>query len=209
MISEQQSDQIADALENDGYIILDQVLPEALVDELALVARSLKDTGYKAAGIGRDQSSQRNASIRNDEIAWLDPMHPVSKLYLEWMEQLRLALNRRLFLGLFDYESHYAHYAPGAYYRKHLDAFKGNTSRVVTTVFYLNKNWEVDSQGELIIYSPDNENMLEKVTPVSGRLVIFLSKMFPHEVLPATKDRYSIAGWFRINNSTSTKVDPA
>ncbi|MEC7468361.1 MAG: 2OG-Fe(II) oxygenase, partial [Pseudomonadota bacterium] len=31
---------------------------------------------------------------------------------------------------------------------------------------------------------------------------------FPHEVLPATRDRFSIAGWFRVNNSTAQRVDP-
>ena len=59
------------------------------------------------------------------------------------------------------------------------------------------------------MYSPDNEKLLQKILPEYVRLVIFLSDKFPHEVLPANKDRYSIAGWFRVNNSSSTRVDPA
>lgn len=34
-----------------------------------------------------------------------------------------------------------------------------------------------------------------------GTLVVFLSEEFEHEVLPAKRDRYSIAGWFRVNPS--------
>ena len=208
MISEQLADKIADALASDGYIILDHVLPDNLVAELTSLARSLTGSGYKSAGVGREQATQYSPAIRNDEISWLEPSHPVSKQYLDWMEQLRLALNQRLFLGMFDYESHYAHYAPGAYYKKHLDAFHGNTNRILTTVYYLNYDWLADNGGELIIYSPESENIIEKVAPSYGRLVIFLSEKFPHEVLPAKKDRYSIAGWFRINNSSSTRIDP-
>jgi SM-20-related protein len=47
-----------------------------------------------------------------------------------------------------------------------------------------------------------------KVTPLMGTLVLFLSEDFPHEVLPATRDRYAIAGWYRINTSVSDRVDP-
>ena len=34
------------------------------------------------------------------------------------------------------------------------------------------------------------------------------SKEFPHEVLPANRDRYSVAGWFRVNTSLANKADP-
>jgi len=37
------------------------------------------------------------------------------------IETLRMGLNRALYLGLFDYESHYAIYGAGAGYTKHSD----------------------------------------------------------------------------------------
>jgi SM-20-related protein len=46
------------------------------------------------------------------------------------------------------------------------------------------------------------------VPPKNGTLVLFLSEEFPHEVLVAKKTRYSIAGWFRINNSIGNQIDP-
>ena len=32
-----------------------------------------------------------------------------------------------------------------------------------------------------------------------NKLIVFLSDIFPHEVLPSNKKRYAIAGWFRID----------
>jgi SM-20-related protein len=51
-------------------------------------------------------------------------------------------------------------------------------------------------------------SVLLSVQPLHGTVVVFLSEEFPHEVLPASRDRYSIAGWFRVNGSTAERVDP-
>ena len=53
--------------------------------------------------------------------------------------------------------------------------------------------------GELVLYKNDQDVNGIKVLPEFGTLVIFLSEEFPHEVLPALRDRYAIAGWFHIN----------
>ena len=117
------------------------------------------------------------------------------------MDALRSDLNSRWFLGLFDYECHYARYAPGAFYSKHLDAFAGNKNRVLSTVLYLNAAWEAGQGGELQLYSLNGATVLERVAPLHNRLVVFLSERFPHEVLPASRERHSIAGWFRVRKS--------
>ncbi|HDX9011350.1 TPA: 2OG-Fe(II) oxygenase, partial [Aeromonas dhakensis] len=54
----------------------------------------------------------------------------------------------------------------------------------------------------------DDEQFLMDVSPRGGRLVLFLSEEFPHEVLPANQERYSIAGWFRVNGSGNGRLDP-
>lgn len=200
-------DEIASGLADTGYIILPAALPTDLTDALYLHMKSLNDEKFRRAGIGRDNLHHVNDFVRTDEICWLTGKHSSARAYLDWMESLRLGLNRRLFLGLFDYESHFAHYATGAFYKKHRDAFKGNTNRVVTTVFYLNPNWMVEDGGELVMYS-ENDEVIERVLPHYGKLVVFLSDRFPHEVLPARRDRYSVAGWFRVNNSLGFTVDP-
>ena len=124
------------------------------------------------------------------------------------MENLRIEINRRLFLGLFDYESHYAHYGPGDFYKRHVDAFKGSSNRLLSSVVYLNADWTEADQGELLMFHDEEVSPFLIVEPVFNQCVIFLSEQFPHEVRAAKRDRYSIAGWFRTNNSIGGQIDP-
>jgi SM-20-related protein len=119
------------------------------------------------------------------------------------MEALRKGLNERLFLGLFDYECHYARYAPGASYQTHRDAFAGGGNRVLSTVLYLNEGWLPEQGGELVLYHDDAGRVAERILPRHNRLVVFLSERFPHEVKAGTRTRYSLTGWFRTNSDKS------
>lgn len=203
-------DRIAAGLERHGYVVLDGALSTALLDSLFVHLSQLPPSALSRAGIGRETDRQLNHFVRRDDTLWLEPDQAVTRAFLGWMEQLRLGINRRLFLGLFDYEAHFARYAPGAFYRKHRDAFAGgNTNRVLSTVLYLNPNWGVDDGGEMVLYDADDETVLDRVQPLYGRLVVFLSERFPHEVLATRRTRHSIAGWFRVNNSLGGVVDPA
>ena len=58
------------------------------------------------------------------------------------------------------------------------------------------------------MYADGNDRVGTRVTPSFATLVCFLSERFPHEVLPAKRPRYSIAGWYRVNGSTTQRVDP-
>jgi len=195
--SEALIDHFALALEAEGRIVLPACLPAELCAALRGRAEAVEG-GLKRAGIGRGRSHAVNESVRTDAIRWLGQDDPAEAAYLAWMERLRRGLNRRLFLGLFDYEAHFAVYEPGAYYRKHLDAFQGGGNRVLTTVLYLNPQWTPDDGGELRVYGPD-DGFLESVAPDFGKMVVFLSANHPHEVVEARRKRYSIAGWFRVN----------
>ncbi|MCP4060155.1 MAG: 2OG-Fe(II) oxygenase, partial [Pseudoalteromonas sp.] len=111
----------------------------------------------------------------------------------------------QFFMGLFDYECHYAKYTQGDFYKKHFDAFKGRSNRVFTTILYLNTP---EKGGELVIYKPKSKQIEIIIKPTAGTLVMFESERFAHEVLPAINERYSIAGWFRKNASISGVIDP-
>lgn len=193
-------DLIADKLADKGYCILPQLLPAEL--NLALHRRitRLDDDDFHRAGIGRETGFQLNRQVRRDQTRWLTESNATDAAYLQQMAEFRLAINRRLFMGLFDYESHYAHYPPGAFYKKHMDAFKGQSNRVLTTVLYLNPDWQAEDGGQLLIYEPNSDTVIETVSPNFGSFVIFLSEQFPHEVVKASRDRYSIAGWFRLQD---------
>lgn len=189
----------------EGYFSPD--LCAALLDDMHAQEAAGKLT---SAGIGRDQAQKIESGIRNDRTLWLTGRADAPRRFAALMEELRLALNRDLFLGLFEYEGHYAFYPPGGFYKKHLDSFRGARNRVVSTVAYLTPGWREEDGGHLVLYHPENDAMpVQKIVPRAGTLAVFLSEEIPHEVLPPLRERVSIAGWFRCNASVAGRVDPA
>ncbi len=187
---------ITDALVNDGVIVIKNAFNPKLSTALLDSAKNEQD--FHRAGISGASNLHLNKSRRKDKIHWLDESSLSQKEFLSFANGLKEYLNRELYLGLSYYESHFAIYDKGDFYENHLDCFKNFKNRVVTTVYYLNDDWGEDDGGELIVYDEDS-NFLEKVIPEANTLVVFMSEKFPHEVLPAKKRRYSIAGWFRID----------
>jgi SM-20-related protein len=199
---------IAQDIETQGFSIRHGALPECLAGDLFNHQQSLAAEKFKKAGIGRGDTYLENEFVRTDEICWINGETEVGQNWLDWSGSLQRFLNRRLFLGLFSFESHFAHYGPGDYYKRHYDAFRGEANRVLSVVAYFNTGWTATDGGELVIYKDDHDKEGVKVVPLFGTLVAFLSEEFPHEVLAANRDRYSIAGWFRINTSVFDRVDP-
>lgn len=206
-------DRIAGDLRTQNWSVVQSALPPMLQDTLARHMDTLKLTSFRPAGIGRETDHELNRAVRRDRIRWISGASDAERAWLDWAEQLRLALNRRLLLGLFSFESHFAHYGPGDFYLKHIDAFRAQplappSDRVVSVVLYLNPDWHEGLGGQLLIYDAAGERVEERVTPHLGTLAVFLSDCVPHEVQAATRDRYSIAGWFRINGSSGEFPDP-
>jgi len=201
-------EKIACDLLEKGYSINPGLLPPVLAEQLTDHVRQMSGQQFNPAGVGRSQDYQLNQFVRSDSICWINGESEAGRDWLNWAGQLQSYLNRRLFLGLFSFESHFAHYQPGDFYKRHLDAFKGQANRVLSLVAYLNSGWMPDEGGELVLYTDQQDLEGIRVTPGLGTFVVFLSEEFPHEVLPASRDRYSIAGWFRLNSSTFGQVDP-
>lgn len=201
-------ERIAEDIRVKGYSINPGVLPASLTDALIAHLVQMNDEQFNLAGIGREQQHMHNRFVRNDEICWITGESGAGRDWLRWVAELQAFLNRRLLLGLFSFESHFARYAPGAYYKRHLDAFRGETNRVLSVVAYLNTEWTAADGGELVLYSDTADRDGLRVSPIAGTVVIFLSEEFPHEVLPARRDRYSIAGWYSINRTTADRADP-
>lgn len=199
---------LADDLATQGFSIQPNALPHDLVHALAAEVSALSDDWFHRAGVGRRDGHHLNRFNRTDQVCWIEGTTAPCREWVQCAERLRLALNRALCLGLFSYESHYARYQPGDYYKRHLDAFQGEANRRVSTVLYLNPGWGPEDGGELVLYANPDDRVGIRVTPQLGTLVCFLSEEFPHEVLPAARTRSSIAGWFRVNSSTTGRVDP-
>lgn len=181
-------------------VVPDFIEPELISELRAECRRFVAKGALRAAAVGSGADRQTRSDIRTDEIRWLEEADatPAQQRCLAHFEALRRALNRELQLGLFDFECHFSRYAPGALYRKHLDQFRGDGRRRLSCVLYMNENWARQDGGELRLHlDAAGAGKFEDVLPVAGTLVLFLSERFAHEVLPAKRERLSLAGWFR------------
>ena len=195
--SEAMLQNIGDDLTGHNWSQQNFFLTEELTIALGAECLLLNNVGaMKRAGVGRGNEQAVRPTIRGDQIAWLKVGQSIAcDRYLQMMENLRVGLNRTLFLGLDEYESHFAFYASGASYLKHLDRFQDDDSRIVSVVVYLNSDWLPEQGGALRLHP--GGKCTEDITPTGSRLVMFMSADMLHEVLPATRDRMSLAGWFR------------
>lgn len=201
-------DPACDALASAGWFCACDALSAALVDLMrAELDELLEEDRLHRAGIGRDLDFQLAPEVRRDWVFWLNRSRPRPAAFLDAAERLRLALNRRLFLGLFEFETHLALYPPGAFYRRHFDSFAGAANRVVSLVLYLNRDWSPGDGGELVLYLPGGGEAA-RIEPRAGTLVLMLSEEVEHEVLETRADRASVAGWYRLNASRADVVDP-
>ena len=189
-------DAVAEQLRVHGFATAEQALPPDLLARLDRACHDSDEFPFVPAGMGRVGSRQPDAAVRGDVILWLEHAKEVDRAYLSLMETLRLALNERLYLGLANYQGHYAIYGSGTHYDKHRDSLTGQRNRLLSSVVYLNGAWAPADGGELLLYRADEPAVVARILPQPGLLVLFLSEEFPHEVLAATRARHSIAGWF-------------
>ena len=190
-------DQLLDDLAEQGWAIVANALPADLTLELAKECRARANQGaLQPAGVGRGSAHGVQEGVRGDHIQWLEPGQcAAGDRYLAMLDDLRGQLNQALYLGLEDYEGHFALYPPGTFYQKHLDRFRDDDRRAVSAVFYLNSDWLPEQGGALRLCLADGREL--DVLPEAGTLVLFLSADLPHEVLPATRERLSLTGWLR------------
>ena len=191
---------IADAIERSGYAVVQSFLDSTAIAALAQECRDRAENGIlQTAAIGRGEARIARADVRGDRTQWFEEADLTTTQARYWtaMQSMRIELNHELMLGLDDLEAHYALYAPGARYARHRDRFRDDDARVLSSVLYLNSEWREDDGGALRLYLPNSADGHLDIYPHAGTLVLFLSADFEHEVLSATRDRLSIAGWFR------------
>ncbi len=192
---------VSETISTEGWVVQPDFVEQKTIAALREECRQLAETGaFRAAAVGNNADHRIRPDIRNDEILWLDAAQGNAgrQRCLAHLEQLRLALNRHLQLGLFEFECHYTRYAPGAFYRKHFDRFRNDGRRTLSSVLYLNDGWENGDGGALRLHLDDRGRTGHvDVQPAGGTLVLFLSDRFAHEVLPARRERLSLTGWFR------------
>ena len=189
---------VVDMIAMQGYAIAAHFLDLATVAALRANALRFERAGLLVpAAVGRGGDRIERVDIRGDRIRWLEETtDDTAELSLrDALDALRLAVNRELQLGLFSFEGHYAIYPAGAGYARHLDRFRDDNARVLSIVVYLNDRWRDEDGGMLRLHVARARSI--DAIPQGGTLVAFLSDRFAHEVLPARRERLSIAGWFR------------
>ena len=180
-----------------GWAVLPEFLRPDAVRALREDAEGLWAAGrFRQAGVGRAAGYAVREDVRGDQVLWLDAdsSTPAQDCFWPEIERLRLDLNRELFLGLISFEAHYALYPPGARYEAHLDRFGTSDERMISCTLYLNAGWSAGHGGDLRLHLADRHL---DIPPSAGTLVLFRSDTVRHEVLPATRPRFSLTGWFR------------
>jgi SM-20-related protein len=188
---------LAASLHDAGWVVCDPLLPAGLAQALADDCRAaVAADALRAAAVGRGPGARHDPAVRGDRTLWLehDPAHPARGALLDFLESLGRRLNRHLLLGIDHVEAHYAAYPPRAYYARHVDRFRDDDARVLSFTTYLNTDWHDADGGALRLHLPRGN---VDVLPRLGTCTLFLSDQIEHEVLPARRERLSVAGWFR------------
>jgi len=188
---------IAHHLGDSGLCIVPDFLNRALIQAVLGDLNALKESGsFTRAGTGQGNAHEIRNGIRRDEVFWLDEVvaNLVQQQLWDQIQALKQAFNRVLFLGLREFEGHYARYPKGGFYKKHIDSFQRDQARVVSVIIYLNEAWHAKDGGLLRIYA---DGQTTDIPPIAGTLVCFLSHELEHEVLLSHKLRLSFSGWFK------------
>jgi SM-20-related protein len=193
---------IVEDLAEFGWSLQAHAFSATLTRQLAQECRQrVASGGLLPAGIGRGGALTVREETRGDHIQWLETGQALAcDRYLHLLDELRQAINQSLYLGLQDFEGHFACYPPGSFYRRHLDRFRDDDRRTVTSVFFLNEDWNPEEGGALRLYLGDGA--VREILPEAGTLVLFLAADLPHEVLPTKRERLSLTGWFRRHGAT-------
>ena len=78
----------------------------------------------------------------------------------------------------------FACYLPGGFYKAHSDAQEIQSRRVLTAIYYLNRDWRAADGGRLRLH--DRLGQTIDIDPVADRVVLFDSRL-EHEVLPVNR----------------------
>ena len=195
-------ERIIDDLLARNFSRVEGFMPPGTTERLRAELSDLYDRDrFKKAAVGNQFNEVVAREIRGDFIYWLHDVSalPAAREFVERTRVLAEYLNRTCYLGIADAEFHYAVYPEGAFYKRHLDAFRGDDRRRLSLVYYLNPaDWQEADGGELVIYRPtDTGEEKVIVTPEPGLLVLFESQVLEHEVLPARRERLSLTGWMK------------
>ena len=186
-------DQILDDLNEFGFALIDDVYSAEYAESLVQEC-STHLAEFRVAGVQNGVVSH----IRSDHILWIDGQLPIAQQHIQALEEFSQALNQAFYLGIKEVEAHFACYNAGEFYALHRDNPQQKNDRMISTVFYLHKDWQEDWGGQLRLQ--DKNGQWHIIQPSPNRLAIFQSDLL-HEVLRSNHQRLSITAWLRSGGS--------
>jgi Rps23 Pro-64 3,4-dihydroxylase Tpa1-like proline 4-hydroxylase len=156
----------------------------------------------RPARMNRGDDEFLDESLRGDSICWITPTL-CKELNLNGLDEYvkRIIMENQIFKEYLslddDYNIQFAIYpGKGEGYNRHRDAFPNNnnetitTSRQLTMLLYLNKDWETEDGGQLRVFTHPGvliDGLGEgfcfwgvngyDINPIFGRMVIFRSEL--------------------------------
>ncbi|KAM9813181.1 uncharacterized protein egln2 isoform 1-T3 [Syngnathus typhle] len=187
-----------------GICVKDNFLGPVLGNRVLEEVEVLNQEGKFRGGQLVSQRGIPSRSIRGDQIAWVEGHEAECKHIGSLMSFIDEAIMYSAANGQLGdcvingrTKAMVACYpGKGAGYVRHVDNPNGD-GRCITCIYYLNKNWDVKTQGGVLQIFPEGKKVVANIEPSFDRLLIFWSdRRNPHEVKPAYATRYAITVWY-------------
>jgi len=199
-----------------GICVIDNFLGPLRGESILEEVLELYNSGQYTSG--RLVNSNRLASraigdgsgiIRSDRVIWIDGCESGCSEINTLIQTLCSVITNSSRLSLYSNngldkivinkrtKAHVACYpGNGTRYVKHVDNPNGD-GRVITSIYYLNKDWNTKRDGGLLRMFPVGMDEVANIEPLFDRALFFWSdRRNPHEVLPAFRDRFAITVWY-------------
>lgn len=186
------------SLEENKWFHQEHFLSDDLCEKLSKISKK-KEKGnlFSHGKIGRGIKTKKNSSIRNGSIGWINfdeensSLKSLNFILAELMNSISLYFR----IPLRRFESQFALYNQGGFYKPHLDQHKMARHRQLTCCIYLN---DCKKGGEFVLFKSGSKSQIEKVIkPRKGSIALFFSADIYHEVKLVNDPRLSITTWFR------------
>ena len=219
MISSRDVSILCDHTDISPYAIVKDHTLDDILDAIHQDVQTLREC-LRPAGMGQGDQKWQDNNVRGDSLCWVTTeMCSERKLnglqaYLNRILTECGIMKEQLGINSAEYNMQFAIYpGKGEGYNRHVDSFSAAgateaSSRQLTCLLYLNKDWEPDDGGQLRIFTKPGVVMdgLEEpfsfwgvhgydIDPIFGRLVIFRSELVAHAVLPCFHERLALTCW--------------
>jgi Rps23 Pro-64 3,4-dihydroxylase Tpa1-like proline 4-hydroxylase len=206
--------------EKNAFVVVKDHAFDDILEEVYAELQALK-TQMRPAKMSRGDQTWEDNNVRGDSLCWVTPALCAEQGLValqQYVDRIKAechaAMQAELGLGA-EYNIQFAMYpGKGESYNRHKDAFSdpkadhARSSRQLTCLLYLNKDWGADDGGQLRVFTAPGvviDNAGEPfsfwgvsgydIDPLFGRMVIFRSELIDHAVLPCRKERLALTFW--------------